>query len=272
MIAVVGQSVIDRVRLPDGSEVGRLGGSPVFAAAALQFARRRGVILTKGATTELRAPLAAFGLPVAIGEATASFVSELEIFGDGDRRHEIAAFGEPFRPDEVTGWMAPHLEAVGAVVCGAQWRDDFPAATLRALAARDRTVLLDAQGPSRPPRLGAVIDEGPLDPAWVDGVTVLKCSEIEAAALFGDGDPGRSGVPVVVVTHGLHGAIVHLPDGAHEVPGVPVRGLADAIGAGDTFMTLMAVALVDGADPVAAATAAAHGTSALLRRRLEQSS
>jgi sugar/nucleoside kinase (ribokinase family) len=53
---------------------------------------------------------------------------------------------------------------------------------------------------------------------------------------------------------------------------VPVRGLADAIGAGDTFMTLMAVALVDGADPVAAATAAAHGTSALLRRRLEQSS
>src|SRR5690349_3018353 len=83
MIAVVGQSVIDRVRSPDGSEVERLGGSPVFAAAALQFAERRGVILTKGATAELRAPLAAFGLPVAIGEATASFVSELEIFGDG---------------------------------------------------------------------------------------------------------------------------------------------------------------------------------------------
>jgi sugar/nucleoside kinase (ribokinase family) len=241
----------------------------VFAAAALEFAGRCGVILTKGATVKLREPLGRFGFPVAVGEASASFVSELEIFGDGERRHRIAALGEPFRPDEVTGWMAPHLDRARAVVCGAQWRDDFPAATLRALAARDRIVLLDAQGPTRPPRLGEILDEGPLDPAWVTGVTVLKCSEIEAAALFGDRDPGASGIPVVVVTHGLHGAIVHLPDGSHEVPGEPVRGLADAIGAGDTFMTLMALALVDGAEPVAAATTAAQGTSALLRRRLE---
>jgi sugar/nucleoside kinase (ribokinase family) len=271
VIAVVGQSVIDRVRSPDGSEVERLGGSPVFAAAALAFAGRTGVILTKGATAELRAPLAAFGLPVAVGEATASFVSELEVFGDGERRHRIASFGEPFRPDEVTGWMAPHLATGGAVVCGAQWRDDFPGATLRALAADGRTVLLDAQGPTRPARLGAVVDEGPLDPEWVAGVTVLKCSEQEADALFGDAPPGAAGIPVVVVTRGLAGAVVHLPDGVAEVAGDPVRGLADAIGAGDTFMTLMAVALLDGADPVAAATAACAGTSALLRRRLDPS-
>ena len=272
MIAIVGQSVIDRVRSPDGVTVERLGGSPVFAAAALAFAERRGVILTKGATDELRAPLARFGLPVAVGAASASFVSELDIYGDGERAHRIAALGEPFRADEVTGWMAPHLERAGAVVCGAQWRDDFPAETLRALAGAGRTVLLDAQGPTRPARLGAVVDEGPLDPAWVTGVTVLKCSEAEAAALFGDAAPGAGGIPVVVVTHGLHGAVVHLPDGVHEVPGVPVRGLADAIGAGDTFMTLMAVALVDGAEPVVAARAACEGTSALLRRRLDPSS
>jgi sugar/nucleoside kinase (ribokinase family) len=252
--------------------VERLGGSPVFAAAALQFAGRPGVILTKGATSALREPLGRFGLPVAVGEAAASFVSELEIFGDGERRHRIASLGEPFRADEVTGWMAPHLDRVGAAVCGAQWRDDFPAATLRALAARDRIVLLDAQGLTRPARLGAVVDEGPLDPAWVEGVTVLKCSEAEAAALFGDDPPGASGIPVVVVTHGLRGAVVHLPDGVHEVAGEPVRGLADTIGAGDTFMTLLAIALVDGAEPVAAATAAAHGTSALLRGRLEATS
>ena len=41
MIAVVGQSVIDRVRAPDGAEVERLGGSPVFAAAALAVRRSR---------------------------------------------------------------------------------------------------------------------------------------------------------------------------------------------------------------------------------------
>jgi len=189
----------------------------------------------------------------------------------GERLRDCIA-REPFRADEVTGWMAPHLERAGAVVCGAQWRDDFPAETLRALAGAGRTVLLDAQGPTRPARLGAVVDEGPLDPAWVTGVTVLKCSEAEAAALFGGAAPGASAIPVVVVTHGLHGAVVHLPDGVHEVPGVPVRGLADAIGAGDTFMTLMAVALVDGAEPVAAARAACEGTSALLRRRLDPSS
>jgi sugar/nucleoside kinase (ribokinase family) len=271
MIAVIGQSVVDRIRSPDGAEVERLGGAPVFAAAALAFAGHPGVILTKGGSAELREPLSRFGLPVVVGEAAASFVSELEIFGDGERRHRIAAFGEPFRTDEVAGWMAPHLDGVDAVVCGAQWREDFPSATLRALATGGRTVLLDAQGPSRPARLGEVRDEGPLDPAWVDGVTVLKCSEAEAAALFGAADPAASGIAVVVVTHGLRGAAVHTPDGAWEVPGVPVHGLADAIGAGDTFMTLMAVALVDGAAPVAAVAAACEGTSVLLRRRLASS-
>ena len=47
-------------------------------------------------------------------------------------------------------------------------------------------------------------------------------------------------------------------------------GLADTIGAGDTFMALMAAALVDGTDPVAAAAAACAGTSAVLRRRLDR--
>ncbi len=228
------------------------------------------MILTKGATAELRAPLAAFGLPVAVGAASASFVSELEVFGDGERRHRIASLGEPFRPDEVTGWMAPHLAAVGAVVCGAQWRDDFPGATLRALAARRshraaRRAGPDAAGAARRggrrgaarPGVGGRRDR----PEVLGAGGRRRCSATAP--------PGASGIPVVVVTRGLAGAVVHLPDGVAEVAGEPVRGLADAIGAGDTFMTLMAVALLDGADPVAAATAACAGTSALLRRRLD---
>ena len=178
-------------------------------------------------------------------------MSALHIYGDGERYHEIAAFGEPFTPADVTGWMAPHLAGCRAVVCGAQWRDDFPPETLRALAGDGRIVLLDGQGPTRPQRLGPILDEGPLDPAWVEGVTVLKCSEFEADALFGDRDPADSGVPVVVITRGHVGADVVQPGHRVHVEVEPVLGLADTIGAGDTFLALMAAALQDGADPVA---------------------
>jgi sugar/nucleoside kinase (ribokinase family) len=268
MIAIVGQSVVDRVRQVGGEPVERLGGSPVFAAAALHFAGRDAVILTKGGTPALRQPLERFGFEIAVGDTRSSFVSAIEIYGDGERHHEIAALGEPFTPADVAGWMAPHLAACDAVVCGAQWRDDFPPATLRALAGASRIVLLDGQGPTRPARLGPIVDEGPLDPAWVEGVTVLKCSELEALALFGDRDPATSGVPVVVITRGHVGATVIQPEGRIEVGVDPVLGLADTIGAGDTFLALMAVALHDGADAVAAARAACATTSAVLRRRL----
>ena len=269
MIAIVGQSVIDRVREAGREPIERLGGAPVFAAAALAFAGRSAVILTKGATSVLRAPLDRFGFPVACGDAAASFVSVLEVYGDGERHHAIASLGEPFTPADVAGWMAPHLAGCGAVVCGAQWRDDFPPETLRALAGDGRIVLLDGQGPTRPARLGPIVDEGPLDPSWVEGVSVLKCSELEAKALFGDRDPSASGVPVVVITRGHVGAEVVQPGGTTEVGVDPVLGLADTIGAGDTFLALMAAEMADGADPVTAAGAACAGTSAVLRRRLD---
>jgi sugar/nucleoside kinase (ribokinase family) len=267
MIAIVGQSVIDRVREAGGEPVERLGGAPLFAAAALAFAGRDAVILTKGGTPALREPLDAFGFEIVVGDADSSSVSVLEVYGDGERHHELAAFGDPFTPADVSGWMAPHLAACGAVVCGAQARGDFPPETLRALAGDGRIVLLDAQGLTRPARLGPVIDEGPLDPAWVEGVTVLKCSEAEAAALFDGRDPAASGVPVVVITRGHVGATVVQPEGSTEVGVDAVLGLADTIGAGDTFLALMAVALNDGADPVVAALEACATTSAVLRRR-----
>ena len=98
MIAIVGQSVVDRVREEGREPVERLGGSPVFAAAALAFAGHDAVILTKGGTPALRAPLGHFGFAVVVGEATSSFVSALDIYGDGERHHEIAASAIRSRP------------------------------------------------------------------------------------------------------------------------------------------------------------------------------
>jgi sugar/nucleoside kinase (ribokinase family) len=266
LIAIVGQSVADHIRAPGQADAVRLGGSPVFAIEALRDDPARAVILTRGADAALRAPLHGAGFEVVVGPGRRTFVSELEIFGDGERRHAVAAFGDPFTPEDVATWMAPALARAAVVVLGAQWRGDFPPETLRALAAAGRTLLLDGQGPARPELLGPLRLEGPLEPAWVDGVGVLKCSDEEAGALFGD---RIGGVPVVVVSHGHLGATVHRDGHAVRVVGEPVLGLADTVGSGDMFLALLGLGLDEGLDPVDAAREACAAVSDRLRRRLE---
>ncbi len=271
MIALVGQSVLDRVRAPGVAPTVRLGGAPLYAGRALAAAGRDAVILTRGGTPELRAPLHELPYEVVVGPGASTFVSELELLPDGDRHHSLGALGDPVTPADVEGWMAPALGRVGVVVAGAQWRGDFPPETLLALAVGGRQVYLDGQGPARPPRLGPVRLEGPLDPAWVRGVAVLKVSEEEAEALIGGADPDaarRTGVPTVVVTRGEVGATVLHGGTATAVAAEPVRGLADTVGAGDSFLALMAAAGEDGAGPVEAADRACHGVARLLRARL----
>jgi sugar/nucleoside kinase (ribokinase family) len=266
LIAICGQSVVDRVRAAGRPDAVRLGGSPVFAIEALRDHPASAAILTRGADAALRAPLHASGFEVVEGPAGRTFVSELEIFGDGQRRHALASFGDPFTPQDVATWMAPALSRARVAVLGAQWRGDFPAETLRALAASGRTLLLDGQGPARPERLGPLRLEGPLDPAWIPGVQVVKCSDEEAAALFGD---QIGGVPVVVISHGHLGATVHTGGRSVAVAAEPVLGLADTVGSGDMFLALLGLGLDAGLDPVAAARQACVGVSDRLRRRLE---
>jgi sugar/nucleoside kinase (ribokinase family) len=269
---VCGQCVLDRVHAPGETPVERLGGAPIFAAAALRHAGLTAAIATRGGTPELRAPLLAYGLSVTVGPSAHTFVSDLEIFGDGERRHTLGGLGDPFTPADVAGWMAAGLAGARTVVAGAQWRDDFPGETLAALAAGGRRVLLDGQGPARASGLGPIRLGGPLEPAWVTGVGVLKCSEEEAEVLLGgiDASAARSaGLPCVVLTHGHRGALVVTAREAVAVAGEPILGLADTVGAGDSFLTLMGAALDAGAGYVEAAQSACDGTSAILRERLE---
>src|SRR5262245_35370548 len=271
MIALIGQSVVDRVKLPGQPWVERLGGAPLFAATALRMARRSAVILTRGATPALRAPLHALGFRATEGPSTASCVSEMILSPDGSCADSFGAFGDPFTPADVEGWMAPGLSQATAMVCGAQWRDDFPEETLAALARTGRPVYLDGQGPLRLPRLGPLRLVGPLPRSLLRHVTVLKLAEEEAHVALGGVDAAAArelGVPVVVVTLGARGAVVLVDGAAIAVPVEPVRDLADTVGAGDAFLALMAAAGVDGATPIESARLACDGTAALLRTRL----
>jgi hypothetical protein len=271
MIALVGQSVVDRVKLPGHFCVERLGGAPFYGATALRSAGRPAVILTRGATPALRGALHGFGFRVIEGPSTCSCVSDMVLSPDGACSDSFEAFGDPFTPADVHDWVAPGLADADAIVCGAQWRDDFPEVTLAALARTGRPVYLDGQGPLRLPRLGPLQLAGPLPHLLLRHVAVLKLAEEEAnVAIGGVNAPAARalGVPVVVVTLGPRGAVLLVEGDAIDVPVEPVRHLADTVGAGDAFLALMAVAGADGATPVEAARFACDATAALLRARL----
>ena len=270
MIALVGQSVLDRILWPGGRIEQRLGGAPVFASRALADAWPA-LVITQGADAELRQALHHTGLEVCEGPSERTTVYEVTLYGDGRWDESITALGDAFTPLDVGTWMSRALANSSAVVCGSQWRDDFPPDTLAALAGGGRSVYLDGQGAARPRRLGPVRLDGPLDPAAVAGAHVLKLNEEEATTLIGGINPAAPraiGVPVVVVTLGERGAVV-LADGvATEVGVEPVLGLADTVGAGDSFLALMAAEASVGATPVEATRRACAGVAKLLRDRL----
>ena len=269
MIALVGQSVLDRTTWPDATVEERLGGAPVFAAQAIADVCPA-LIITRGGDVELRRPLHSLGLQLEEGPSEHTMVCDVTLHGDGTWSEAITALGDGFSPLDVEGWMARLLERCSTVVCGAQWRDDFPAETLAALARGGHRVYLDGQGPARPSRLGPVRVEGPLDPGVARLVAVLKLAEEEAVALIGGIDPVAAlalGVPVVVVTLGERGAVVLSAGEVTEVAVDAVLGLTDTVGAGDSFLALMAAAAEGGANPIEATATACDGVARLLRAR-----
>jgi sugar/nucleoside kinase (ribokinase family) len=269
-IGLIGQSVLDRTHWPDGHVEERLGGAPAFAARAVANVWPA-IVLTHGGSAELRRPLHDHGLRIVEGPSPLTTVFEVTLFGDGTWSEEVTAIGDPFTERDVATWMAADLADCTSVVCGTQLRGDFTAETLAALGQGGRRLYLDGQGPARPRRLGQIRLEGPLDPETLQSVSVLKLGEEEAETLIGGIDAAAAqatGVPVVVVTRGEQGAIVLAEGRATEIRVEPVLGLADTVGAGDSFLALMAAAAEDGADPITAARRACDGVAELLRRRL----
>jgi ribokinase len=147
---------------------------------------------------------------------------------------------------------------------------EIPGKTLRgALArARDEQVL-------------CVLNLAPAPPGAADivagGVDWLVVNEPEAAAVLdrpvaglGEAataatDLAKAGARFAVVTAGAAGAVLADAGGAVAVPGFTVRAV-DSVGAGDTFVGALAVALAAGVEPAEAMRAAcAAGASAATR-------
>ncbi len=164
---------------------------------------------------------------------------------------------------------------------------EIPVPAIRSALARPPGVLRIMNLAPLPPDAAAIIAD------YGDLLDWLVVNEFEAAALLGrppgapDALPGRSpgaqdapvgpapaalsaaaqaaaalvakGARRAVVTSGAYGAAVAGPEGADTIPGFPVQAV-DTVGAGDTFVGALAVALaaeVPAAEAVRAAAAAA---------------
>jgi ribokinase len=110
-----------------------------------------------------------------------------------------------------------------------------------------------------------------------DRLDWLVVNESEAAAVLGRSVSGlasaqraateltANGPRHAVVTAGAHGAALAGPDGAHTIEGFTVTAV-DTVGAGDTFVGALAVALAAGVPPPdALRAAAAAGATAVTR-------
>jgi len=142
--------------------------------------------------------------------------------------------------------------------------DDFYARLSRIAARKGMRLVLDTSGPA----LRAALLEG--------GVHLVKPSSGEFEGLIGRplsadeiGDEAlrivRGGkVVMVAVTRGHEGALLATREGIVRLPALPVEARS-AVGAGDSFVAAMTVALVEGRTPVDAfMRGIAAGTAAVL--------
>ena len=265
-LGLVGSLSIDRI---EGGPP-RPGGSPFHAARALRLLGRRAVVATRCARehrAELLPPLAALGFPVTCldGAATSTFAFSY----DGDVRHfEVVSIGDPWTPDDARALRRGPLADVDWLHVGPLLRSDFPAETIRELAA-GRRLSLDGQGLVRRPQAGPLALDADFDPALLDRVSVLKLAEEEAIAAAGSLEPealAALGPREVVVTFGSRGALVVVDGRAERVNAHPVRG-ADPTGSGDAFSAGYLASRSAGLAPVAAARRATALVGALLSGR-----
>jgi sugar/nucleoside kinase (ribokinase family) len=211
--------------------------------------------------------LASLGLPVSLSAAgeTTSFAFRYD--ADGNREMRVETIGEAWSEGDEPERLLRRVEWVHVAPL---LRGDFPPETLERIVRR-RRVLLDGHGLVRVRRVGPLALDADFDRALLRHVSILKLSEEEAQAILDGGkleELRELGVPEVVVTFGVAGALVVTRDAVVRVTARPARG--DPTGAGDAFSVAYLSARAGGHRPISAARRASALVTALLSNNLLQ--
>jgi sugar/nucleoside kinase (ribokinase family) len=267
LVAVVGNLTKDVVAAASP----RPGGAVFYQARAFErIAPSLDVHLVTRCAMEdrelLLPPLEAFGLPVTWRAARQTLAFSFHY--EGERRiMEVDSLGDPWTPEDVTGWVGTAIGDARWVMVGALTRADFPPETLSALRAEGRELLADGQGFTRRGEVGPLVEDADISPETFAAMRGLKLNDEESRVLVGSveaHDLRALGVPEIVVTQGSRGVFVVTGDIAEHVPATPIDGPVDPTGAGDTFWVAYLVARASGAEPVEAARSASETTSAII--------
>jgi fructokinase len=237
-VLVVGESLVDVVRRPDGTVVERPGGSPANVAVALARLGLDVQLLTALGDDPhgqlVRAHVEASGAAVLAAPLarTAVAIAELDATGAATYRFDIDWDLEGAPTPATPSWL--HVGSLGTVLRPGSEQ-------VAALVAAHRGRCPISFDPNCRPLLTAEPDL-PAVEALVRQCDVVKLSDEDAAFLL----PGLPleevlrrwralGPRLVVVTRGAHSALA-LADQLVEVPVPDGAPVVDTVGAGDTFM------------------------------------
>lgn len=247
-VLVMGESLIDVVRAPDGSVSEHVGGSAANVAVALARLGRSVRFATCFADDPHGRMIAAHldragvrlaNRPHSIGRTSTAVAT---LGSDGAASYEFDLAWEPEPPAVEAAPTAVHVCSLGAVLSPGSEVVHGVVSRLRERA------LVSYDINARPALTGSGPDLVERVERMVGSSDLVKASDEDLAALYptlGLADAAQGllerGPDAVVVTRGAQGAVWFSRTGSVEVASSPVE-VADTIGAGDTF----SAALVDG--------------------------
>ncbi len=242
---VVGEALIDVVHRSDGSVAEHPGGSPMNVAITLGRLGRRADLLTwfgKDARGDvILNHLGASRVTVLPGSdaapATSAAVATVDDDGVATYTFDLTWELSPGWEAEVGDPLVVHTGSIASVL------PPGGADVLALLHAKRAASTITYDPNLRPALMGSPEEVRPLVEALVDAADVVKVSDEDLGWLAPGVDPldvarewlGR-GPAVVVVTFGGAGAVAVTTSGESVRVEAPEVGVADTVGAGDSFM------------------------------------
>lgn len=251
-LLVIGEALVDVIHRDGEPDRVLPGGSPLNVAVGLCRLGLPATLRTQFAADPhgdlIATHLAANGVAIVNDPANSAStsVAEARIRADGSAAYSFqVSWDLPARAHQPDDVAAVHTGSIGALL-------DPGAAIVRAELERLRGVATISYDPNIRPQLLPDPEEArDRVRRLVAGADIVKASEEDVAWLYPGAPAVRvaqewlaSGPSLVVVTAGAAGAFALTGSGEVHVPAPPTR-VTDTVGAGDSFMAGLLVALAD---------------------------